>query len=117
MAAAVWAVGSWRTSNWRSVFWVKRSCRIRGGVEGRCQDALAQASRASPFLEWKRKGSRPQESGNAVSGKEDLCADCWFSEEEALEVCTPEAQGEKGLGVENGRSQGTMEVGGLDSWV
>lgn len=44
-----------------------------------------------------------------------MCRDCWFSEEEALEVCTPEAQGEKGLGVENGGSQGRMEVGDLDS--
>ena len=46
-----------------------------------------------------------------------MCRDCWFSEEEALEVCTPEAQRDKGLGVENGGSQGRMEVGGLNSWV
>ena len=92
-------------------------CSGLQSMDARCQNALAQASRASPFLEWKRKGSRPQESGNAVSGKEDLCADCWLSEEEALEVCTPEAQGKKGLGGETGRSQGRLEVGGLDSWV
>lgn len=82
------AVGSWRTSNWRSVFWVKRSCRRRGGVEGHCKDALASRAwmpaarmlwprppEPAHFLDGKGKAQGPKRAGNVVSGREDLWAE------------------------------------------
>lgn len=60
------------------------------GLQGTHQflDALAQVSRASPFLRWKNKGSRERPrmwSWCPVSHHERrLWTDCWFLEEVEL---------------------------------